>query len=72
MEHGSMAETERKSVGNGTMLVLLFLGQCPEQKSHSNSSYEDEVSKKKKFDGIVASTHYRASWAVPALVFVWI
>lgn len=48
LEHGSMAETERKSVGNGTMLVLLFLGQCPEQKSHSNSSYEDEVSKKKK------------------------
>lgn len=29
-------------------------------------------SEKKKFGDIVASTHYRASWAVPALVFMWV
>lgn len=29
-----MAETERKSMGNGTLLVLLFMGQCRKQKSH--------------------------------------
>lgn len=28
--------------------------------------------KKKKFGDIVAPTRYRASWAVPALVFVWV
>ena len=28
LEHGRMAETECKCMGNGALLVLLFMGQC--------------------------------------------
>lgn len=28
LEHGGMAEAECKSMGNGALLVLLFIGWC--------------------------------------------
>lgn len=58
-----MAETQRKSVGNG-IIFCCFWDSTLNKNNVKIGSWEDEDWKKKRFGDTVASMHYRASWNV--------